>query len=137
MEIAQVAESADRFGNWLVREAPGGMWTEDNLRLPDMHRWTVSWICYERLFEELWSERWFQDGIRAFGLLALEMEGKIELLRQDDNNAVHVRCPEGIVTELDTFLRGETLPIRHDPEYSDLSWVPVRSMGHLLRAYDE
>jgi|GEM_PF-7029201 len=134
-DIAWVDESARRFRHWLVHEAPGNTWTPETLRLPGIYRWTVDFITYESLFEELWGERWFQDGVRAFGLLALEREGKIEILRPEPDGAFFVRCPDGRVFEMSAFLNGESLAIRHDPDYSDLSWEPVGAMSHLLSDY--
>lgn len=136
-DLAWVAESARRFGHWLVHDAPGDTWTGESLGLPGIYRWTVSWICYEGLFEWLWSERWFQDGIRAFGLMALEREGLIEIMRSGGTGADFIILPDSSVIEIAAFLHGESLAIRHDPEYADLSWDPVSSMSHLLGEYGE
>jgi hypothetical protein len=58
-DIAWVAKAARRSRKRLVHEAPGRTWTKENLKLPGICRWTVSWICYEGLFARIWSERRF------------------------------------------------------------------------------
>lgn len=136
-DLAWVADSASRFSNWLVDEAPGDTWTQESLKLPGIYRWTVSWICYEGLFEWLWSERWFQDGMRAFGLMALEREGYIAVLRSEPDGVLFVKCPDETQLEITAFLNGESLAIRHDPDFADLAWDPVSSMSHLLSEYSD
>jgi hypothetical protein len=136
-DIAWVARSARRFSKWLVHEASGHTWTRESLKLPGIYRWTVSWICYEGLFEWLWSEQWFQDGMRAFGLIALEREGKIAILQSEEDGMIFVRCSDGTTKDITTFLNGESLAIRHDLDFADLSWDPVSSMSHLLSEYDD
>lgn len=131
--VPWIRKSAERFSRWLLRNG-SGEWTKKNLALPGIYRSTVSWIPYEGLFTDMWSEPWFQDGMRAFGLLALELEGKIEILKSRDGE-LFVSCPDGKIIEIAAFLNGESLSIRHDPEFSDLSWDPVRSMYHLLHEY--
>lgn len=133
--VPWIRESADRLSNWLLRNG-SPTWTKENLALPGIYRWTVNSICYEGSFEDQWSDAWFQAGIRAFGLLALEREGKIEILLSEDGE-LFIRCPDGKIFEIAAFLNGESLSIRHDPEFSDFSWDPVLSMYHVLGEYDE
>jgi hypothetical protein len=136
-DIAWVAKSARRLSKWLVHEAPGHTWTSESLKLPGIYLGTVSRICYEGLFEWLWSEQWFQEGMRAFGLMALEREGRIAILQSERDGKIFVRCPDGTTKDITTFLNGESLAIRHDPEFADLSWDLVSSMSHLLSEYDD
>jgi hypothetical protein len=136
-DIAWVAKSSRRFRKWLVHETSGRTWTRESLKLPGIYRWTVSWICYEGLFEWLWSEQWFQEGMRAFGLIALEREGKIAILQSEEDGIMFIKCPDGAIVEITAFLNGESLACRHDPDFADLSWDPVKSMSHLLSEYDD
>lgn len=133
-EIPWITESAKRFKNWLLRNG-SPIWTKESLALPGIYRWTVSSICYEGSWENLWSEPWFQEGMRAFGLLALEGEGQIKILKSRKGD-LSIRCPDGRYS-IAAFLNGESLSFRHDPEYSDLSWDPVGSIYHVLSEYRE
>lgn len=132
-KVPWIRKSAGQFSNWLLRNG-SPIWTKENLALPGIYRGTVESICYEGSWEALWSEQWFQDGIRAFGLLALEREGKIEILKSRDGD-LFIRCPDGTIIETTAFLNGESLSFRHDPEFSDLSWDPVSSTYHVLGEY--
>ena len=67
--------------------------------------------------------------------MALEREGKIEILQSGRGSRTLVTCPDGTVMEISAFLSGESLSFRHDPDYADLSWDPVSSMSHLLSEY--
>lgn len=134
--IHWITRSASRLADWLINDCKGDTWTSENLRLTGIYRWTVSFITYESLFTEHWTEPWFQDGMKAFGLLALELEDKVTFL-QSDSDDLYVRTPDGEVIGAKDFLAGESLAIRHDPEYSDLCWDPVDAVGHLLAEYEE
>jgi hypothetical protein len=60
-----------------------------------------------------------------------------EGLQLEEDGMIFVRCPDGTTKDITTFLNGESLAIRHDPEFADLSWDPVSSMSHLLSEYDD
>lgn len=99
--------------------------------MPGWFQWTVNYITYEGLFTELWDERWFQCGMKAFGLLALEHK-HIATFRQSKNGRLYVCCGNDEPMPVEEFLDGESLPIRHDPNFADLNWTPVEAVGHLL-----
>ena len=134
--VASLVEAAHRLTAWLISVVPGNEWTADSLKRPGIYRSTVSWIVYEGLFEDCWNEPWFQEGIQAFGLIALEREARIRLL-QSDQGDLFVETPDAEIMELAEFVAGESLAIRHDPDFADLLWDPVSAMSHLLSECDD
>ncbi len=109
-------------------------WSRENQDLPTMYRWTVDYITYEGLFTELWMKPWFQNGIKSFGLLAIEREGAIRFCRSDTAKLLAV-LPDGAILGVEEFLSGESLAIRHDPSFADLCWDPVDAVSHVLDEY--
>ena len=72
-EIPWVVKSAKKFTKWLKTDSPDRReWSSMDRRDRYCYRWTVGWITYEDLFTDLWSERWFQDGIKSFGFASIE-----------------------------------------------------------------
>ena len=132
-EVPWIVAAVERLTLWLIKDCAGSTWTEANMRSPHIYRWTVAFITYEGLFQNLWTEPWFQDGMRAFGLLALELEEKI-IVERLTTDGLCVHC-DGRVYSMIEFLNGESLEIRFNPDYSDLCWDPVDAIGHILSEY--
>lgn len=133
-QISWIAESASQMMNWLIYECKGDTWTPENQVLPGIYRSSVEFITYESLFVDHWSEKWFQDGVKAFGLLALEHEALVRF-GQDSTDRLKVIAPGGKIYSVDSFLNGESLSFRYDSEYLDLSWNPVAAVGHIIAEY--
>lgn len=135
-QVPWIVASADRLMNWLIREGKSDRWKTGCQNQPFVYRSSVEFITYESLFVPLWVVPWFQDGIKAFGLLALEYESKINLSKikfcQDAEKNLWVLLPSGESYTIESFLNGESLEIRFDPECSDFSWDAVDAVGHIL-----
>jgi hypothetical protein len=131
-EVTWINDSAESFSTWLAED--GRVLTRGDFSLPNIYRWTVSTIAYEGLYEWLWDQKWFQDGMRAFALLALEREGNVTFLAKASGE-LFVRTPDGAVYTIESFLTGESLTYKYDPEFSDMSWDPVQSASRVMEEY--
>lgn len=131
-DISWIAKSAKRFEKWALG-TDYEPWV-DNRNSPWWERNVADFIVYESTAEPLWSEKWFQDGMRAFGLIALEREGAIELY-QSEAGALFVSCVDNPKISLEDFLNGESVPYKYDPECADMEWSPVDAIGHILAEY--
>ena len=128
--------------NWISREREKFLkWVMQNydFSITDpvnntFYRYIVKRIVYENEFSHLWSMDWFQKGIQAFGLTSLCAEGHITILNSPTKTIVKIDEQE---YEIDTFLNGDTLDMKTDPENSDLRWDPVFAMYFILSEYDE
>ena len=129
-----ISDAAEKFSRWLTTEAPGESWTREHMQSAGIYRSTVDFIIYEGLFTDYWEQRWFEQGMVAFGLLALEHE-KIVSFALSDGPKIDVYISPHQVYSLDDFLAGESLIFRHDADYSDLSWSRVETIGHILSEY--
>jgi hypothetical protein len=99
------------------------------------HRRSVEWIVNENTCKEHWNEVWFQDGIVAFALVALEREGAVYL---EDSGAERVKLHfrNGEVLSLEEFRSGELIPeYKHAPGFRDLNWGCVAVMARSLEKY--
>lgn len=130
--IDELATAARQFRDWLLSDEHDGYWTPVSTNCGAWRRWVVSWIVYESLCRERWEEAWFQQGMQAFALLALERESLIKCFRTSSDQIVVCEGGNTRSIALEDFLNGESLSIRHDPEFADLSWTPTEAAGHLL-----
>lgn len=131
-KIQWVRDCAVAFANWLILTCPDG-WKKIDFDSQFVYRRTVEMIVYESLFLQSWRSSFFQLGVQAFGLIALESEQRIKV-RIDNRGDETVEC-DSLEYTLMNFLAGESLDYRHDPGFNDLSWDPVSAVGHLLSTY--
>lgn len=132
-DVPWIVESSEKLLDWLIKNSRGCDWTDESKKTPAIWRWTVGWIPYEGLFEDKWVETWFQDGINACLLRALEYEDAIRVCRTHSGD-LRVHCLQSKQTyPLDSFLRGESLLIRNDPDLAEaLSGEPVPRAACIL-----
>lgn len=134
-EVERFRNAASSFTDWLCTNkfqyAPN-----DDVNLRIACRQSVNWIVYESLWEQLWNEGWFMDGVTAFALNALEGDGWIKTL-VDDQGCINICLRDGRMFSLQDFVAGESLAdLKYDPEFADLDWQPVCAMGHILAEYE-
>ncbi|MCA9038851.1 MAG: hypothetical protein KDA65_00750 [Planctomycetaceae bacterium] len=127
----KIFNSAKNFELW-VRQNLTSVVEATGKKQRHFYRRVVETISYEIVCEEKWPEEWFQNGIVAFTLIALETEGQISLYREPNEN-VWIKSKDKFVS-LKDFIQGDLAEsVKGHPEFKGLN--PIEAMSCTLSEY--
>lgn len=138
LKLPRFRDAAEYLSNWLEENDPRAGPQHFEKQTPGFGYWiSVQWIDYESLWTQYWDAKWFQDGIVAFTLIALEQQGFVKI-RINDAGRMQLQFVGGEKKlSLTKFKEGELISeLKHDPEFDDLNWdCVVSNMGRSLEKY--
>ncbi len=137
IDIPRIRDAAERLRDWLEENVPGASPRRYEAKEPGRgYRRSVEWIVNESTARTRWEETWFEEGIMAFTLIALEAEGVLELKVDDDVLLIHFSHGPKLTPE--EFKTGELSPeYKYDDGFRDMNFCCVVCMNLALGSYGD